>query len=352
MRILHIGKYYPPVRGGMESFVADLAAAQVRAGHAVHVVCHRDFGLRSECAEAAGVTVLRAGCLGRLAFAPVSPGLPGLLLRQARDFRPDVLHLHLPNPSAVLEGLFPGHVPRIVHWHADVAGAASPALRLLYPVYRCLERRLLRRARLVVATSPAYAASSAALAEVADKVRVVPLGLDPGRLGAGGEAADGDGPAFDVLAVGRLSYYKGFEHLIRAAALLPGRTVGIVGAGPLRDALARRIGELGLRDRVRLLGEVSDAALAGLYARCRVFCLSSVERSEAFGVVLLEAMLHARPLVTTAIPGSGVGFVNVAGETGLVAERSSAESLAGALRRLLDDPGLARRLGEAGQARF
>lgn len=360
MRILHLGKFYPPYLGGMETFLADLARAQVRQGHEVRVLCHgtpggAHKGLRAVREVLEGVHVLRVPTWATPAHVPLSPTLPLAMRSLVRTFRPELLHLHMPNPWALAEGLAPRELPRLLHWHADVAtDTASPLVNLLARVYRPLETHLLRRADLVLATSPPYAAGSKALAPFREKVRVLPLGIDLGRYPdvPQGKTEKGPQTPFSILAVGRLSFYKGFPYLIRAMEQLSDARLSIVGQGPDRTELAALIRELGLGDRVELAGAVSHEDLCRRYAACDVFCLPSLDKSEAFGVVLMEAMRYGKPLVTTEIPGSGVSWVNRDGESGLVVERGNAAALAGALTALRDDPARALAMGEAGQKRL
>src|SRR6185295_2423032 len=139
------------------------------------------------------------------------------------------------------------------------------------------------------------------------------------------------------------------EVLLRALPGLEARTV-IVGDGPLRGALETMVRERGIRDRVQLVGDVTDEErLAWLHA-CDALVLPSTTRQEAFGMVQLEAMLCGRPVVSTDVP-TGVPWVNVHGETGFVVRAGDADSLRGALDRLVADPDLRQALGAAARAR-
>lgn len=406
MRVLHLGKYYPPARGGMETFLRDLAEAQARQGLTVRVLAHGERAWRPGGRETAGgVGVERATILGRLAFAPLAPDYPLRLARLLAEFRPDVLHAHLPNPSAFALLALPVKVPLVLHWHSDVVTDGSRALRLLHPPYRILEQTLLRRAETVVATSRPYLEASRALAPHRAKCLVIPLGLDEARLGQpsadevaaararylgaglgarleessepqsqkhkgpgvlspwrGESPREGRRPSlgsppdehcFLVLSVGRFSHYKGFEVLVRAASFLPERArVVIAGDGPLRPGLLRLARELGLADRVTMPGGLPDAELRALMAACDCFCLPSVARAEAFGLVLAEAMSLGRPLVSSRLPGSGMLVVNQEGVTGLAFRPGDPHDLAESVRRLMNDRSLRERLGSAGRERF
>ena len=151
MRILHVGKFFPPVAGGIEYFLADLLTAQQALGiEAAALVHHLGPGWRFRPAEAATAPLIyRAPCWGRLFYVPLSPAFPLWLDRAIRDFAPDLLHLHLPNTSAfsVLPLPRARRLPWVVHWHADVvASVIDRRLALAYHLYRPLEQRLLRRA--------------------------------------------------------------------------------------------------------------------------------------------------------------------------------------------------------------
>jgi rhamnosyl/mannosyltransferase len=153
-----------------------------------------------------------------------------------------------------------------------------------------------------------------------------------------------------ILTVGRLTYYKGHEILIRAVAQIEGAQVFIVGTGELRQRLETLITELNLAHKIKLLGYCSDVELTALFATCDCFCLPSLERTEAFGVVLLEAMRYGKPIVASAIEGSGVPWVIK--NAGLLVPPQNISALAHALQKMIDNPQLRTDLGTAGQQRF
>lgn len=358
-RVLHLGKFLPPHPGGIERFLADLLPAQRRLGLRPAVLAHADASdPATGCRPAFGAAAVRARVLAQLAYAPVSPGWPCLLDRLVRRWRPHLLHLHLPNPSAFWALALPStrRLPWLVHWHADVPhDALSLRLRLLYPAYRRLETAVLARARRVVATSAAYAASSRPLAPWQDKVEVLPLGLADAAPATPTPAAWPAGDGLRVLFVGRFSYYKGIGNLLEAVAATPGVRLLLVGDGEYARAARERAGRPDLAGRVALPGALDDGAVAGALAAADLLCLPSIERSEAFGMVLLEAMRAAVPCLATRVAGSGMAEVLDADGSepaGLVVAPADVQALAAALARLRDDPGLRTRLGEAGSRRF
>jgi glycosyltransferase involved in cell wall biosynthesis len=362
MRVLHVGKFFPPHPGGIESVSADLCAGLAARGIETAMLAHADPGTaRTSRTTVDGVDVTRVACFGRAMYAPVSPTFPWHLKRLVAERRPDLLHLHVPNTSAFWPLMFPSlrRIPWIVHWHADIPRDSRHAgLRLGYGVYRHWEQALLRRASAIIATSPDYRDSSEALAPHRGKTHVIPLGVGD----IGGDAHNdtniqwpSDG--LRVLAVGRLSYFKGFDVLLRAVAATPECSLVLVGGGECDAALRALARELDIESRVNFAGRIEmDSAgrrrLASIYAAADVFCLPSTERAESFGIVLLEAMRAGLPTVASAIPGSGINHVVRDGETGLMTSPGDAANLARAIARLRDDRELRRRLGQAGRQRW
>jgi rhamnosyl/mannosyltransferase len=369
IRVLHVGKYYPPFAGGIEHFLADLLPAlqqqEVTAAALVHDEQPRRGGQRPVVTDQ--LPIYRAPSYGRLLYAPLSPAFPFWLNRAIREFQPDLLHLHLPNTSAFWALMLPAarRLPWVIHWHADVvASMLDRRLAVAYRLYRPFEQRLLAASRAIIATSPTYLAASAALAPWRERCHVIPLGLDPARIpdpdpvvlkraeAAWGGESDGNRPQskpFRVLAIGRLTYYKGHDILIQAAADLPNTRILIVGTGEQRDWLAASIQSLNLNDRVRLSGFQPEADLNALLASCDMLCLPSLERTEAFGLVLLEAMRFGKPVVVSDIPGSGVGWVVDQGGHGLKVPVGDPRAPAKALRKLQNDSVTRTKLGQAGE---
>lgn len=353
MRILHIGKYYPPVPGGMERFLSDLARAQRAAGHDVSVLVHDDghTDLRADPAW-----VLRCPVWLRLFFAPISPLFPLWLHRAILRHDPDVIHIHMPNLSAFWALLLGSARCRawIVHWHSDVE-RSKRSLRMLYPHYAIFERALLDRAETIVVTSPQYLEASEPLSPWRAKCRVVPLGVDPARLPAMAEGETRglwNTNGLRLLAVGRLTYYKGFETLFRAVVDDPAKQLIIVGAGEERPRLERLLHEAGEPSSITLLGEADDATLVRLMASCDVFCLPSIERTEAFGIVLLEAMRYGKPLLVSDIKGSGVGYVARHGQNAIAVRPGDARAWRAAVDELAANPTRRRTMGLLGSQRY
>lgn len=316
MRILHLGKFYPPDIGGMETYLADLAAAQRDQGFQVAVLVHGRP--RPDDPD----WLLRVPVAFTLIYAPFAPGFRRTLRRMLQKFKPDVLHLHLPNNAAfwalTLQAAL--DVPWVIHWHADVlTNPKRRLLRLAYRLYRPFEQALLKRAERIVVTSPDYLAASEPLSGWHEKCHVVPLGIathaqSPTQQTEPEKSVSLPWPPghFRLLSIGRLTHYKGFDILIRAVAGLQGVHLVIAGSGELQQTLSALIESLtfpGQLPRISLVGSVSEPTKRHLLQQCDAFCLASCERTEAFGIAVIEAMYHARPCLVSDLPGSGLPWL-------------------------------------------
>ena len=361
MRVLHIGKFYPPHPGGIERTSADLCSGLAAGGDTVAMVAHAEPGCwRTSQTIVEDVSLTRVACAGQLVYAPISPTFDYQLRRTIKRFRPEILHVHVPNTSAFMM-LFMASartIPWIVHWHADIPlDSRRPVFRFAYRFYRPFEQALLRRAAAVIATSSAYLDSSAALAPWRAKAHVIPLGIDDLQPSSGDEITRSPDRKFRILAVGRLSYFKGFDVLLRAVAKIPDVELVLIGDGECGDELRRLAEELKIGSRVNFVGRVDmsahgGATIAAAYASADAFCLPSIDRAESFGIVLLEAMRAGLPVIASDIVGSGVTFVVRNEETGLLVEPGNADALAQAIVRLRDDVPLRAQLGNTGRKRY
>jgi glycosyltransferase involved in cell wall biosynthesis len=344
LRVLQIGKYFAPIRGGIESHLRDLCS-ELRKSVDLKVIVAND-SLRSERELIDGIDVLRLPRAMTLASAPICPTMIASIRRE----KADIVHLHLPNPAAAIACLLARPAGALViTWHSDIVRQ-----RRLVRLYKPLERLLLNRCAAIIATSPAYVASSPVLTEHADRCHLIPFGIYAEQFddalvdqSAVRELRRRFGSRV-VLSVGRLVHYKGIKFLIRAMAKVDAKLV-IIGDGPLRADLEREAASAGLPDRVVFLGDV-DGNLNNYFHASDVFALPSCERSEAFGIVQLEAMACGIPVVNTSID-TGVPYVSPDGVTGLTVASRSPDEMAAALNRLLDDQQLREKMGRAARAR-
>jgi glycosyltransferase involved in cell wall biosynthesis len=340
---LHVYQDFYPKRGGIEDHILTLARGP--SDHYRHAVLVAASGPITRCDEAGDVPVVRAAAWGRY-YTPVCPTMSQWIGRLA----PDIVHVHHPSPMAFAACLLARpRVPLVVGYHNDVVRPHA-----LIRFYAPIQDAVLRRADAILVGTQAYLDTSPFLEPYRAKCRIVPYGIPLEQFAVDSEAeARADqlrvryrGPL--VLFVGRLTYYKGLSVALEAMRRVKA-TLLIAGAGVLETDLRRQIRELHLEERVIMLGPVDDAVLNACYLACDVCILPSTHRSEAFGLVMLQAQACGRPVVCSNLPG--LSTVNVPGETGLVVPPGDPEALAEGITRLLDDPELRGRMGRTGRGR-
>lgn len=337
--MLHIGKFYPPHQGGMETHLHDLTVRLARLIDVKVVVANDES--RTEHSIIKGVDVTRVARITTIASMPVCPGLMGAIRRSPAD----LVHLHMPNPGAALALLQSGHKGRIiVTHHADTLGR-----KMLRRLSDPFVHKVMARAAAIIATSGRYLRTSTELAPFRDKCRVIPLGIDVSSLDS---VADGTnkGVVSDlpiILTIGRLVPYKGFDVLIHAMKSI-NATLIMIGKGPLQEQLCSLVKSEGLTEKVRMLGSVED--LRPYFRAASIFVVPSVTRAEAFGLVQLEAMASSLPVINTDID-SGVPEVSVDCETGLTIPARDVNRLAQAIQFLLDHEDIRRNYGQAARRR-
>lgn len=349
VRVLHVYRcYFPDPPGGVAEAIRQICLAT-----SDHGIQSSVFTLSTNAKPA----LLRQpeGMVSRshswAAPASCDLGGPSAFSRFSRATRQaDVVCYHFPWPFAdLLDLVVRPPVARVLVYHSDIVRQ-----RWLGRMYGPLMRRTLSSAETIVATSPTYAATSPVLSDTrwSGKVRVLPLGIIESEQPEDAEVLNrlglAEGQAF-FLFLGALRYYKGLHTLVAAARYVNAPIV-IAGSGTEEAALRAQSMRLGA-DNVRFAGQVSDAEKMALMRRCRAFVLPSHLRSEAYGMVLIEAAKWGRPLICCEI-GSGMSFINLHGETGLLVPPEDEEALAGAMNRLIHDGALASRLGHGARARY
>ena len=335
-----MGKYYPPYMGGIETHLQALSRELAKTVDLRVIVSNGGRQSVSETLE--GVNLLRVSTPLTLFSTPLSPAMVSAIRHAAAD----LIHIHLPNPAAVLAYLASGNRAKVIFtYHSDTVKQ-----KVLGPLFQPVLDAALRRSSAVIATSPNYLRTSPVLAAVRERCHVIPYGIDLSQFEQSDPARTAEirqqyGERL-IVSVGRLVYYKGFEYLIRAMTKVAGKLL-IIGDGPLRADLERLIADLGIAGKVVLVGEVQNEHVIPYYHAAEIFALASIARSEAFGIVQIEAMASGLPVVNTALD-SGVPFVSLDGQTGLTVVPGDPDALAVALNRLLDDVELRRTFGAAG----
>lgn len=365
MRVLHIGKFFPPFAGGMENYLYDLMLALgARGVEQAALVHHHERGRPTdvetiEFSSGGGADVWRVRTFGSVLYAPVAPSFGTALERLAGSFRPDIVHAQIPNTSAfwLLRSRELRDVPVVVQWQSDVMSEeAERLLNIAYRAYRPFEQALLRRASAVAVATEPYLVSSPMLTPWTGKCVVNPLGLDPHRLEdvaaepAGCEFTDD--ASLKVLFVGRLSYYKGVSYLIEAARRTYGVELVVVGAGDEGEKLASLTACPELASRVHFAGHVSDSEKNRLMSKADVLCLPSISRHEAYGLVLAEAMGMGTPVIATSVEGSGMSWVVGNDGAGWLVPPRDPRALGDLLARLRDQRDLLAAAAAIARRRF
>ena len=347
MKILQFGKFFPPDVGGIESFIYDLTE-EISQKAKCDVLCSNSKN-KTVIEKRKKYTVIRAASFGKLFSTSISPAIIYWLKRIGNNY--DIIHLHLPDPMANLAYfLVRPKTKLILHWHSDIVRQ-----KVLLPFYEPLQNWLLKKADKIIATSPNYVEGSKYLRKYKEKCVVIPLGLNPATLKVKQAKVKEikklykDKPI--VFSLGRLIYYKGFEYLIEAMRNVNAYLL-IGGSGPLKENLQRQIEKLGLNKKVILLGKIKRENVGSYYQACDLFCLPSIHKSEAFGLVQSEAMYFGKPIVSTNIKGSGVSWVNQNNITGLIVPPKNSKALAEAINKIIKNPELKKKLGGYAKQRF
>lgn len=316
MNILHIGKFYPPYHGGMETYLQDLAEEQVKQGHQVTVLVHNHAWQKVKSKTAIeqslpGLTVIRQACLRPVFFTPLMLGLNKQVKRLIGEQCIDIIHLHVPNPSlfVLLLNATAKKVPWVIRWHSDmVTESSSLFMRLIYRCLMPLETALIKNSQKILISTSEYITQSPQLTQYGSRLSVIPLGLDSSRIPVPPVKPLTDKP-FQILSLGRLSYYKNHHMLIAAMRHLPDMHLTIAGGGNLYKQLQQYIKNLQLADRITLTGSVSENEKDRLISDCHVLCLASNDRAESYGMVLLEAMARNKIILVADTAGSGMRWL-------------------------------------------
>ncbi len=352
MKILQINKLYFPWIGGVEKAVQDIAEGlREQEGITMTVLACQPKG-KSTAELVHGVTVYRAGSWGMALGMPLSLSFFRLFRRLSRSA--DVLIVHYPFPLGMVGArLFARTVPFFVYYHSDIVRQKALA-RLFAP----FDRWVLRNARGILVSNPAIIQSSPLLQLFKEKCTVVPFGIDEREFVQDAarekritEIQNRYGKNF-VLFVGRLIYYKGVEYLVEAAERLRNEPENfvLIGAGALQAQLQQRIAELHLEQKITLLPLQDRQTVIDYCFACGLLVLPSIYRSEAFGIVLMEAMAAGKPVISTDL-GTGTSYINQHHITGFVVPPRDSAALAGALHEILRNPHLQKSFGIAARER-
>ena len=346
--ILQLGKFYP-IKGGVEKVAYDLMTGLSTNEIHCDMLCATVAGKGKTIRLNPYAQLMECHSWGKAAATMIAPSMITVLRKVCPSY--DIVHVHHPDPMAALALALSGYKGKVVlHWHSDIQKQ-----KYLLRLYRPLQDWLLRRADLIVGTSPVYLDESPFLKKVQQKTVCLPIGVPP--ILPEPEAVDKlrkqYGEKKIVFSLGRLVAYKGFTHLVEAARFLKDDYVILIGGtGALKQALSQQIKRLGLENKVVLLGRIPENELPTYFGACKVFCLPSVQKTEAFGIVQIEAMSCGKPVVATRIPQSGVPWVNKHGVSGLNVMPGNAGELARAIQDIADNESVYDKYSTAAKNRY
>lgn len=350
-KVLHVSKYYYPFRGGTEQIAQDCVTA-LNGKYTQKVFCfNHEPGDKTDVVN--GIEVTRAGCFAKVSSQSLSLSYGKLLKQTMESFKPNIVVFHYPNPFAahyILKYLNKS-TKFVIYWHLDIVKQT-----FLKTFFIPQNKSLISRADKIIATSPNYIEDSPWMQQVKDKCVVVPNCINVGRFERTPVVdeiekqikAENDGKII-CLAVGRHTEYKGFKYLIEASKYLDDRfRIYITGKGELTEELKKQAAG---DEKVKFLGLVSDDELKAYMSAMDIFCFSSITKNEAFGLALAEAMYYEKAPVTFTIPGSGVNYVSINGETGIEVPNRDVKAYADAMTKLADNRELRDKYGKAAKKR-
>jgi len=339
-KILHIPNFYPPHIGGIEDLCCNIV--KIVKNHTnieQKVICFSETK-ETKYDTYEGVDIIRVGVITKIANQSVSIYYKKILTKIMKEFRPNIIHFHTPNPlvAFLLLSVLPKNTKLIVHWHSDII-----AQKYLYYLVKGIESKLLLRANTIIATSPNYIESSNPLKKVKGKTTIIPSAIDVQKFEITQTVKDriesikANYTCPIVLFVGRHVAYKGLEYLIKAESQIIEKCVLLIGGIGKQTNYLKSINN---SKRIFFLGRISDELLSAYYYAADIFVFPSITKNEAFGLALVEAMYCSTPAITFTIQGSGVNWVNINGETGVEIENKNITELSNAINILLKNQAL------------
>lgn len=337
IKVLQVNKLYYPFTGGVERVVQQIAEGLQDKVNMKVLVCSQEKKSVSETIN--GVKVHRSGSFSMLGNMPISLSFISDLRKMAKDV--DIIQFHMPFPIGDLAGLLSGFNGKIVlWWHSDVVRQKKMMI-----LYKPVMEMFLKRADAIIVATQGHIDGSQYLKPYVNKCVIIPYGVDPAIEKKADEwfektknrTEEKKDIPVTFLFVGRLVYYKGCKILLKAFRKVKNARLIMIGSGVMERELKELTVSYGVKDRVVFTGNVSDEELEIYFAECDVFVLPSIVRSEAFGLVQIEAMAYGKPVINTNLP-SGVPYVSIHKETGLTVEPENAGELAKAMQWMVDHP--------------
>jgi rhamnosyl/mannosyltransferase len=347
--ILQIAKYYYPVEGGIETVTKYLGEGLTTFEQVV--VCFSQDGI-TRLDTVNGVKVYRIASSMKIASQDIAFSYYHYLKKIIYEEQPDIILLHCPNPFLypITAKLTPKDVKLVLLWHSDILGKG-----ILYKMVKQFEKVILRKADLILATSPNYIHPSSPIYDYRDKTEVVANGIIKSDF----VWRAGDETTIEevrrkyhhkkiVFFVGRHAAYKGIDYLIEAEKYIQSDCIILIGG---RGPETERLKAMTHSERIKFIGRIPNEYLRCYYYASDIFAFTSCTKQEAFGIALAEAMYCGSVPVTFTIEGSGVNWVSVGGETGIEVPLGDVKAYAEAIDRLLTDRDLYMKYATAGKDR-
>ena len=347
--ILQIAKYYYPVEGGIETVTKYLGEGLTTFEQVV--VCFSQDGI-TRLDTVNGVKVYRIASSMKIASQDIAFSYYHYLKKIIYEEQPDIILLHCPNPFLypITAKLTPKDVKLVLLWHSDILGKG-----ILYKMVKQFEKVILRKADLILATSPNYIHPSSPIYDYRDKTEAVANGIIKSDF----VWRAGDETTIEevrrkyhhkkiVFFVGRHAAYKGIDYLIEAEKYIQSDCIILIGG---RGPETERLKAMTHSERIKFIGRIPNEYLRCYYYASDIFAFTSCTKQEAFGIALAEAMYCGSVPVTFTIEGSGVSWVSVGGETGIEVPLGDVKAYAEAIDRLLTDRDLYMKYATAGKDR-
>lgn len=348
MKIAIISPVFPPYRGGIGTAAYVEAVELSRRGHEVAVFVPRRPGEKKEEQEK-GFNIFRLRPFFKYGNAAFLPQLRWRL----KKF--DVAHLHYPffGGAEIVKGKF----KLVITYHHDVVGSGWLGKLFCWHTKNWMPK-ILGRAEKIIVSSLDYAKNSNVkeiLEKNPEKFFEVSFGVDAEKFSPAEPRKDlvekFDLPAGrTILFVGgldRAHYFKGLEVLIKAKAEIQNAKILVVGDGDLRPHYEEMVRKLNLGGQVVFAGSVGLEDLPGYYNLANAVVLPSLDQSEAFGIVLIEAGACEKPVIASNLPG--VRSVVQYGINGFTVSPGNARELAEKINYFLNNPDEAKKFGQAGR---
>ncbi len=347
MRILELTKLYYPWMGGVETIVRQIAEGLNKKDNLnIEVLCCSHKKGKRTIEEINRVKVFRAGSFGIFWGMPVSFDFFRLFRKIVKKV--DVIDFHHPFPLGDLAILLFKPKKLIVHYHSDIVRQ-----KVLTLFFKPLLLNTLKKADIIIVSNPNLINSSPYLKRFKHKCKVVPFGVDFEKLDSclNKEEVRKNKQQYGdfILFLGRLNYYKGVSYLIEAVKGLDINLL-IVGEGDEKNNLIGQVKKLKMQDKVFFLPFQEREKIINLFKAAKMFVLPSIFKSEAFGIVLIEAMACGIPIISTELK-TGTSWVNKGGETGFVVPPRDSKALKEAIEKILQDKELAEKMSHTAEKR-